>query len=93
MKKDTLQEYSKIEEKFSVKFPNYEGEVYIIDEYCFEYYYMWKGEYGGPWVTVQKNKEGKWYYDRLNKVSQSEEFDDLQKCIDIAYIDMMRSKY
>lgn len=54
---------------------------------------MWKGQYGGPWVTIQKNNDEKWYYIRINNVSISEQFDNLQNCIDIAYNDMLRAKY
>ena len=54
---------------------------------------MWKGQYGGPWVTIQKNNDEKWYYIRLNNVSISEQFDNLQNCIDTAYNDMLRAKY
>ena len=93
MRKNTIAAYEIIEKMYSVVFPDYTGEVYIIDENCFEYYIMWKGQYGGPWVTIQKNNDEKWYYIRLNNVSISEQFDNLQNCIDTAFNDMLRAKY
>lgn len=85
--------FDAIEKRYDVKFPTHDGEVYCVAEDAFEYYYGTKGQYGGPWVTIKKNTNGKWYYERLNKVSESEQFDEIQECIDAAYRDMSYSKY
>ena len=57
--------------------------------YC--YYYISKSKHTA-WVTIKRTETGKWYYLRLNNVSSSAEFPNLQKCIDAAYADMVRSK-
>ena len=59
------------------------------NSYC--YYYGSKSNHTA-WVTIKRNETGKWQYLRLNNVSSSDEFPNLQKCIDAAYVDMVRSK-
>lgn len=60
------------------------------DVYC--YYYGKKGNHSA-WVTIKRTETGKWRYLRLNNVSSSDEFPNLQQCIDAAYVDMVRSKF
>ncbi len=81
-------EYEKIEASYGVSFPwKYaEDKVKILDKDCFECHY------GAAWVTIKKNDVGKWYYIRLNNVSESKQFDELQECISVAYDDMLRAK-
>ncbi len=79
--------------EYGVQFPKAEIEIYKIDDNIFEFYYGFKGKNGGPYVTICKQLNGKWHYVRLNNVSVSEEYDDLQSCINSAYNDMIRSKY
>ena len=85
--------FESIEKKYNVMFPMYVGEIYWEADDVFEYYYGTKGAHGGPWVTIRKNANGTWFYERLNRVSVSGEFDTLQACIDTAYKDMGCSKY
>ena len=37
-------------------------EMYITDNDKFEFYYGFKGEFGGPYVTIEKRKNNKWFY-------------------------------
>ncbi len=89
-KKVTLEDFSR---NFNVEFPADYGEIYVINEEAFEYYYHEKRKHGGPWVTLRKDETGHWFYIRLNNVSTSSVHDTLQECINAAYHDMLRSKY
>ena len=81
--------YKEIETKFGVKFPDYSGKVQLMGSESFRYDLYTNG---GVWVTIFKNSKGNWYYIRLNNVSESLEFDNLQECINVAYMDMIASK-
>lgn len=81
--------YKEIETKFGVKFPDYSGKVQLMGRESFRYDLYTNG---GAWVSILKNSKGNWYYIRLNNVSESREFDDLQECINVAYRDMIASK-
>lgn len=82
-----------IRNKYGVVLPKAEIETYIIDNDKFEFYYGFKGEFGGPYVTIEKRKNNKWFYTRLNNVRISEDFENIQECIDTAFYDMICSKH
>lgn len=67
-------------------------ELYKITDTEYVYYYSSK-ENHGPLVTIKKSGMRKWYYIRLNNVSVSDEYEDFEVCINVAYKDMVHSKY
>ena len=69
----------------------HECEFKEVAKETYRYYYGSENNHSA-WVTIKRNETGQWYYIRLNNVSVSGEFLTLQECIDIAYMDMLRSK-
>lgn len=55
-------------------------------------YYYGSRDHFAAFVTIRRTVDEKWFYTRLNDVSVSEEYDDLQTCIDRAYTDMLSAK-
>lgn len=73
----------------TLEYHDCEFEQIEKETYC---YYYGSKENHTAWVTIKRTEAGKWWYIRLNNVSNSGEFQNLQECIDAAYEDMVRSK-
>ena len=66
-------------------------KLQLNDDGNYHYYYGEKGNFAA-WVAINRIADGTWYYRRKGSNSRSNNFADLQTCIDQAYKDMVRAK-